>query len=140
MPQKPSVRRTCECCETEFLIRPVDAKRGKGRFCSHSCSSKVVSTQYLTFGETGAANPAWKGGLTRSTKGYWYVLDRAHSRAMSNGYVKRATLVLERKLGRHLTDDEFAHHDNENKEDDSPGNLILMKSPRHNRIHHAKKR
>ena len=94
---------------------------------------------FLPIGASGALNPAWKGGLTRSTKGYWYVRKSEHPRA-SNGYVKRATIVLEEKLGRFLKDDELAHHENDDKEDDTPGNLTLMRTGGHTRLHHPKKR
>lgn len=58
-----------------------------------------------------------------------------HSRAMKNGYVKRADLVLEKKLNRPLRKGEIAHHIDENKENDSPQNLEPMLILDHTRQH-----
>ena len=116
--------------------RPVDVKKGKGRYCSRSCTS--VATFALSNG-FGADNPNWKGGETRGHKGYWFVKKRGHPRASKSGYVKRATLVLEAKLGRFLVDGEIAHHKNEIKDDDAPDNLELMLSADHVRLHHPEK-
>lgn len=133
MPQKKSVPRTCVKCLVVFLVRPVDVKRGSGIYCSRSCKSSATCT--LPTG-SGTSNPNWKGGLTKSSKGYWYVKQPSHPRAMKSGYVKRADLVLEAKLGRSLLDDEIAHHKNECKEDDSPDNLELTTIAKHERLHH----
>ena len=139
MPQKPSVKRTCAQCGKEFLARPAVVRKGKGKYCSISCRSKALVATTLVFGDAarGATNPNWKGGTTKSSKGYWYIYRPDHPAAV-NSYVKRATLVLEQKLGRRLRDDEFAHHDNENKEDDSPDNLILMRRSPHSSLHNPK--
>lgn len=59
---------------------------------------------------------------------------------MKSGYVKRADLVLEEKLGRPLLPDEIAHHMNRVKEDDSPENLELHTHDSHRKLHAAAKR
>jgi len=38
--QRGGVRRTCERCHAEFLIRPSDVARGRGRFCSSPCHGR----------------------------------------------------------------------------------------------------
>lgn len=136
MPQKKTVQRTCAKCSTVFFERPVVVRRGHGTYCSRSCKSSALCQ--LPSG-SGTANPNWRGGLTRSSKGYWYVKKPEHPRASKTGYVKRADLVLEVKLGRPLIAGEIAHHKNENKEDDSPDNLELMTLANHTRLHHPKK-
>ena len=35
------MRKACENCGVEFNVRPCDVKRGRGKFCSHSCSAQV---------------------------------------------------------------------------------------------------
>lgn len=136
MPSKKSVPRTCELCGTAFLVRPVDDRRGVNRFCSRSCSSKATRTPPVM---RGAENPSWKGGGTKSGNGYWYLLQPSHHRAHKSGYVKRATVVLEKTLGRFLEPDEVAHHKDKNKENDSPDNLACMTIVAHNQ-HHAGER
>ena len=133
IPSKKKQQYTCERCSSPFLARPQDRKRGKGRFCGRRCASLATVPPFPVL--SGKDNPNWKGGLTKSKKGYWYVRMPDHPRAMKNGYVKRADLVLEEKLGRSLLDEEIAHHVNENKEDDSPENLEAMFSAVHSRMH-----
>jgi hypothetical protein len=136
MPSKPTVPRVCIKCGTGFLVRKIDVRLGKGVFCSRSCASKEKVRRLLY--KSGESNPNWKGGLIQSKKGYWYVKKPDHPRAGSTGYVKRADLVLEQKLGRPLTDGELAHHQNEDKTDDSPNNLELSTTSDHAKLHHPK--
>lgn len=79
-------------------------------------------------------NPRWKGGYFYH-KGYVFILQPDHPKATENGYVKRARLVLEEKLGRYLLPGMFPHHENEIKDDDSPGNLEEVTRSRHVRLH-----
>ena len=53
------------------------------------------------------------------SRGYVYVYAPGHSRATKRGYVKRAILILEEKLGRPLEPGEVAHHKGA-KDDDRP--------------------
>ncbi len=34
------VKRSCEQCDTEFVTRPAEVAKGKGRFCSRSCARR----------------------------------------------------------------------------------------------------
>jgi hypothetical protein len=140
MPQKPSVPRVCVYCGKEFLARPGSVRRGNAKYCGRSCRGKATAAKSLVFGNAarGSNNPNWRGGLTKSSKGYWYVYQPDHPGAV-NGYVKRATLVLEEKLGRYLQDGELAHHENEDKEDDSPDNLVLEHTSDHSKLHSRKR-
>jgi len=47
------------------------------------------------------------------------------------GYVKRARLVLEQKLGRYLLDGHETHHINGIKDDDRPENLLELSTSAH---------
>jgi hypothetical protein len=85
--------------------------------------------------QRGSKNPNWKGGQTKSQKGYVYVKRPGHPRAMKNGYVKRADLVLEAVIGRPLVRGEEAHHKNHVRDDDSPDNLELHTKSMHARLH-----
>lgn len=138
MPQKKSMPRTCEYCGAGFMCRPVDAQphRGGARFCSGRCATLGVNKwSHLPKGARGADNPHWKGGETRGSRGYWYVLRPEHPRALKSGYVKRATLVAEQKMGRFLLDGEVAHHKDRNRENDDPDNLEVMLETEHHALH-----
>src|SRR5512139_4175480 len=63
-------------------------------------------------------NPNWNGGIV-TQYGYVYLNLPNHPER----YVKRATLVLEKKLRRKLQPGEFAHHIDGNKMNDAPANL-----------------
>ena len=130
--------RICKVCKKNFKALWRDVKRGRYRTCSRSCSTKLKWREGKCKGLSGEKNPHWKGGLTQSSKGYWYVLMPDHPRA-KKGYVKQADLILEKKLGRGLRKGEIAHHINENKEDDSPGNLELKLTLDHTRQHIQKR-
>ncbi len=70
----------------------------------------------------------WKGGQIIH-EGYVFVLMPEHPKANSNkGYVKRARLVAEKKLGRYLYPGEIPHHKNGIKNDDRPENIEVMES------------
>lgn len=69
-----------------------------------------------------------KGGQTMH-EGYVFVLMPEHPKANSyKGYVKRARLVAEKKLGRYLYPGEIPHHKNGIKDDDRPENIEVMES------------
>lgn len=88
---------------------------------------------------SGPKNPQWKGGEMRSG-GYTYLLVPSHPRASKKGYVKRADLVLEEKLGRALLPNEIAHHEDEDKGNDSPANLTPKTRPEHQALHTARRK
>jgi hypothetical protein len=69
----------------------------------------------------GKRPPNWKGGVT--SKGYFYIRKPGHPKANKRGYVKRAILVLEAKLGRPIREGYLSHHINEDTMDDRPENL-----------------
>lgn len=84
---------------------------------------------------TGAANPAWKGGLTyRKRKGAYadqpikYVRCPAAMLPMarSDGYVMEHRLVLALDIGRALTRTECVHHINHDATDNRLENLMLF--------------
>jgi hypothetical protein len=79
-----------------------------------------------------------KGWTDPKTGRVWIRLPE-HPRAKKNGYVQRAIVVLEAKLGRYLDwPREVAHHINEDKGDDDPKNLEAKPRPIHTRDHETK--
>lgn len=54
------------------------------------------------------------------------------------GYVKEATLVLEKKLGRYLDlPHEFAHHIDQDPSNNEPDNLEAMSRSAHQSLHNG---
>ena len=76
----------------------------------------------------GDANPAWKGGCRQRADGYWLV-------QTPDGERLEHRVVMERKLGRHLRDDEIVHHVDEDKSNNDPENLEVMSQSDHARLH-----
>lgn len=71
-------------------------------------------------------NSSWKGGKTMK-KGYIYLRCVGHPNASKVGhYVKESHLIMEKHLGRYLTDSEVIHHINGDTTDDRLENLKLM--------------
>ena len=73
----------------------------------------------------GEKNPAWKGGERIETGGYVELYIPSHPKARINGYVKKHRVVMEKYLGRYLTNEENVHHINGNKLDNNIKNLEL---------------
>jgi len=70
-------------------------------------------------------NPNWKGGRRKRGQ-YIMILQHEHPNADKKGYVFEHRLVMEKKLGRYLKNDEFVHHRNAVKLDNRPANLELV--------------
>jgi hypothetical protein len=72
---------------------------------------------------------------------YWRVRIRPHrffpdAPVVCNGiYVGRHRVMLAAKLGRALLPSEHAHHDDEDRSNDAPGNVELLTAADHNRHH-----
>jgi len=81
----------------------------------------------------------WQGGQC-VFGGYTYIYSPNHPRGNSWGYVKRAVLVLEEKLGRPIKDGYDCHHRNEIKSDDSLDNLEELEHGYHSSISNKERR
>lgn len=89
--------------------------------------------------QLGDKNPRWKGGQFKDKQGYIMMRCPNHPYfSRYKGYVNRARLVLEAKLGRYLLPGCEPHHLNEIKDDDRPENLIELTGEEHQRIHNKK--
>jgi len=84
---------------------------------------------------SGKNHPKWKGGIKKSSCGYWEILKPDHPRANKQGYIKRGHLILEKKIGRFLLSYEFPHHINGIKTDDRPKNLEVTNRSKHMKTH-----
>lgn len=79
-------------------------------------------------------HPSWKGGMIFQN-GYVMVKNPDHPHAWANGYVKRAIMVAEEKLGRSLDPGEITHHVNHVKDDDRPENIQVLSPSEHTTLH-----
>ncbi|MEY2419520.1 MAG: hypothetical protein QOG90_2200 [Actinomycetota bacterium] len=83
----------------------------------------------------GPASGNWRGGKTRTKKGYILMRALWHPRAPRNsGGVFEHILVMEAALGRYLHPDETVHHRNGVKDDNRLENLELWVRPQHSGI------
>lgn len=74
----------------------------------------------------GHYHPSWKGGKSKTEKGYILVYAHGHPYATKSGYVLEHRLVMEKKLGRYLLPSEKVHHVNGIKDDNRSENLQLI--------------
>lgn len=89
-------------------------------------TSKALKKYYRThsYPLVGEKSPTWRGGVCRRD-GYVYIYQPYHPFAYKR-YVKRATLVIEKMIGRFLKPEEIVHHKNGIRDDDRPENLELF--------------
>src|SRR3990170_5367116 len=73
----------------------------------------------------GKKNGNWKGGRRLSRYGYALVSIPSHPRASSNGYVLEHLVMVEDAIGKALPPGACVHHINENRADNSHGNLVV---------------
>jgi len=85
--------------------------------------------------ESGDKHGMWKGGIKNHSNGYRYIWKPEHPFCTKNGYVMEHRLVMEKHLGRYLTEDEYVHHINVNKKDNRIENLQLMTNSEHRTLH-----
>ena len=80
-----------------------------------------------------------KAGYLCKTTGYWKVKAVDHPSLQNlkpkHRYILNHRLVMEAKLGRYLTSDEFVLHKDGNNTNDDPENLVLGDSKTQNKVH-----
>lgn len=81
--------------------------------------------------------PPWKILRIVSKGDYNYAVVPDHPYATKNGYVLEHRIVVENQIGRLLTPEEIVHHDNEQKKDNVPSNLIITTQAKHAKHHLA---
>ena len=111
-----SVWLACKLCGKERWVR-IEQGKPLYHFCHDHCGD---------------------GEVFNKATGYWYVYKPNHPKANKRGYVKRAIIILEQKLGRPIKDGYDSHHKNEIKVDDSPDNLEEKRINEHRSVHAIK--
>ena len=118
--KKPKIRKICFVCKIEFLVIP--ARKNAAKFCSYKCYWKSLEET-----KSGKNNYFWKSGKYKTTEGYILVYNPEHPFCTKDGYVREHRLVMEKYLGRYLTQKEVVHHINKIKNDNRIENFILFK-------------
>ena len=121
----PIYRRNCKLCSKVFWT--LHKQYTKGKFCSHSCSSK--------FNSYGSRNYFWKGGITITSQGYRHIWTPYHPNCLRGKYVPEQVLVMEKNIGRFLKKEEVVHHINGIKTDNRINNLKLLTDSEHRKLH-----
>jgi hypothetical protein len=78
----------------------------------------------------------YKGGRTKTSKGYIHILSHNHPRVNSRKYVPEQILIAEKQLNRFLSEKEVIHHINEIKDDNRIENLYLFPSEQEHQRYH----
>ena len=93
----------------------------------------------MALSQTGAKNPAWKGGRVIASNGY--VLIRVgvdHPATDVRGYAYEHRLVMEQHLGRPLLSAEQVHHKDGNTRNNDLDNLEVMVDIQHHKLAHRR--
>jgi hypothetical protein len=112
---------TCPICNNN--VEKIKKDGMVAKFCSHAC-----------YAVNRGLRGAYKGGQVLIS-GYLYTYSPTHPNRTNNGYVASHRLIAERSEGRYLTEDEVAHHKNENKLDNRPENIEVMTKSQHSKHH-----
>jgi len=76
-------------------------------------------------GVSGEKNGSWKGGRRIDDNGYVWIRRPDHPYAAAHGYVQEHRLVAEQVLGRYLSPEEVVHHEDDNRQNNQPSNLVV---------------
>ena len=86
--------------------------------------------------QCGSLNPNWKGGRIKKD-GYVMVYAPEHLNANERGYVYEHRLVISGLINRALYPDEDVHHIDENRSNNDPSNLMLIRHGDHMVLHNT---
>lgn len=123
-----SVKAKCQSTPSSTAASPTLKKK------RYYTKVKVKQTNKDRWGEK---NHRWKNGKKTTNQGYVVVRVRWHPNCTAEGYVAEHRLVMEKHLGRLLTDSEVVHHNNGDGADNRIENLVLFATPGLHSKYHA---
>lgn len=77
----------------------------------------------------------WKGGISKTNKGYKLIKMPNHNKANKHGYVLEHIFIFENETGINIPKNCCIHHINGNKSDNRIENLCLMLTSAHTKYH-----
>lgn len=90
--------------------------------------------------KSGWENPNWRGGRSITSHGYVLIrVGKHHHLADVRGYAYEHRLVAEQKLGRWLRPGELVHHQNDDKTDNRPENIVVVGGNAEHYVYHRKR-
>ena len=142
---------TCEYCGKKFTRYPSRLKRkGRGRFCSRECKDNACRKG--DFLVCALCNNRFYRSLSEQdvgekknnfcSKNCYFSFRKIHMKDYTYpkiGSVHIHRIVAEAKLGRKLKKDEIVHHEDGDKQNNSPDNITVLKNQsEHAKIHFTK--
>ncbi len=129
--------RDAGCSFTKKRRKPVTEEERRNR--SAAQKGKVISEEQRHFiSKINSCNYNGLNGYGHTKKhngGYVLVYVPKHPNAHRDGYVMLHTVLMERSIGRYLTEDEVVHHINHDRSDNRIENLRLMSKHEHCSMH-----
>jgi hypothetical protein len=117
----------CPICGNE--IEKIKKDGLKAKQCNRNCYTK---------NRTGKKRGNYKYKIISKKYIYIYMPDHPKAIGTRKLYVAEHRLIMEKSIGRYLTEKEIVHHKNENTLDNRIDNLQLMTNSEHSRYHRLK--
>lgn len=118
-------------------FKQLEAWRKNGKKLSSYPNSKIAASQNgkKNKGKRRRSDYEFGGHEKKRPDGYVKVYVPEHPNCTADGYVMKHILVIERSIGRYLTEIECVHHINHIRNDNRIENLMLMTVSEHASMH-----
>ena len=116
-------------------VKQIISKTHKGKIVSMETKKKISASAKERY-ESGFHSALWKGGIKHRKDGYIAIWNPKHPYA-KDGYVMEHRLVMEKHIGRYLTEEEIVHHKNGIRNDNKIENLELFSNCSEHQRYHA---
>jgi len=123
----------CACGCGKTLLKYDDQGRPRNFIFGHKSKMKMSILKDRMSGKT---NPHYREGRHIDERGYIIVLCPDHPNKIKGNYVYEHRLIMEKHLGRYLTEKEVVHHINGDHQDNRIENLELFNNNSKHTKHH----